>query len=104
MGIDQRQAVLQKFRSGVYKMLVTDGGFQRGEEFPEVKCVINYDLPKCAKDYVRRIVGIFNRKIKVINFITANDATAKANIETAFNVHMHHLPQNLFNSHVTDLD
>lgn len=92
-----RQLILQQFRSGISKVLVTTG-LLRGENFSNVTWVINYDLPKSTKDYARRIVGYFDHTVKVINFITKKDKTTKKNIETELNINMLSLPLN-----VTDL-
>lgn len=97
LNTNQRQLKLHQFQSGNCKLLVTTE-LLRGEDFSEVLWVVNYDLPKDPKKYVRRIVGNFDRRVKVINFITLNDTIAKENIETSFNMHMLNLSQN-----VTDL-
>lgn len=94
MDTSQRQLMVRQFRSGNCKILVTTE-LLRGEDFSEVLWVINYDLPKNPKDYVRRIVGCFDRQVKVINLITTNDTITKRNIETSFNMQMLNLPQNV---------
>ncbi|XP_060862673.1 uncharacterized protein LOC132939499 [Metopolophium dirhodum] len=96
MDSHQRHLILHQFQSGINRVLVT-AELQRGEDFSDVAWVINYDLPKKPKDYVRKIVGCFDRKVKVINFITTNDKIAQKDIETAFNVNMLNLPQDLTN-------
>jgi len=103
MDISQRRLILRQFRSGNSRMLVTTG-LLRGEDFSDIMLVINYDFPKSPKDYVRKIVSCFSRKVKVINFITKNDTTAKDSIETAFNMHMLYLPQDLVDLFVSNLD
>lgn len=87
MDTSQRQQILCKFQSDMIRLLITPG-LLRGEEFPEVMWVINYDFPKCSENYIRRIVGCFSRKVEVINFISPFDKIAKANFETAFNMHL----------------
>jgi len=94
MDTHQRHLLLHQFQSGTNRVLVTYE-LQRGEDFSDVTWVINYDLPKSSKDYVRKIVSCFGRKVKVINFITPYDKTAQKDIETAFNVNMLNLPQDL---------
>lgn len=83
----QRRLVIRQFHSGSKRMLVTSG-LLRGEDFSDVTWVINYDFPKSPKDYIRRVVGCFGYRVKVINFITTNSITDKENIEIAFNVCM----------------
>jgi len=102
MDTHQRHLILHQFQSGTSTVLVTTE-LQRGENFSDVAWVINYDLPKSPKDYVRKIISCFNRRVKVINFITSNDKTAKENIETAFNVNMLNLPQDLTGICVSNL-
>lgn len=97
MDTSHRQLIIHQFRSDLCKLLVTTE-LLKGEDFSEVLWVINYDLPTNPKNYVRRIVGCFDRRVKVINFITKNDIIAKKNIETSFNMCMLNFPQN-----VTDL-
>lgn len=97
MDTSQRRLILRQFRSGSSLLLVTNG-LLRGEDFSDVMWVINYNLPKNPMDYVRRIVGCFSRRVKVINFITTNEIPIKENIQTAFNVNMLCIPQS-----VTDL-
>jgi len=94
MDTHQRHHILHQFQSGTSRVLVT-AGLQRGEDFSDVAWVINYDLPKNPKDYVRKIVSFFDRKVKIINFITTNDKIAQKDIETAFIVNMLELPQDL---------
>lgn len=95
MDTSQKHLILHQFRTGIHRMLVTTG-LLKGEDFPEVVYIINYDLPKCPKNYVRRIVGCLSHQVKVINFITPNDKTFKENIETTFNVQMPCLLQDLY--------
>lgn len=103
MVTSQRQKILRQFRSDNIRVLVTNG-LLRGEDFTEVVLVINYDFPKNPKDYARRIVSCFDRRVKVINFISPNDTIAKKNIETVFNVQMLNLPQDVTNLRVSNLN
>lgn len=94
MDNSQRYLILQQFRSGITRVLITNK-LQKGENFSDVLWIINYDLPKTSKDYVRRIVGCFDRRVKVINFITTNDINSKTKIENELNFHMLYLPQDV---------
>lgn len=101
MDTSQRRLILQQFRSCVSRVLVTME-LLKGEDFLDVLWVINYDLPKCPKEYVRRIVGCFKRNVKVINFITYDDAIAKENIEAAFNMQMAYFSKSATGLHLSD--
>lgn len=103
MDTSQRRLILQQFRSCVSRVLVTME-LLKGEDFLDVLWVINYDFPKCPKEYVRRIVGCFKRNVKVINFITYDDAIAKENIEAAFNMQMAYFSKSTTGLNSSDLD
>lgn len=94
MDTSQRQLILEQFQSGTSKLLITTG-LKRGEYFPDVAWVINYDLPKSPKDYVRRFLGCFRHRIKVVSFMTKSDSMVKKNIETTFKIRMFYFPQSV---------
>lgn len=50
-----RERVLSEFKSGKVKYLVATGVAARGLDIDELPCVINYDLPYPADEYVHRI-------------------------------------------------
>lgn len=102
MDTNQRHLILRQFRTDISRVLVTTG-LLKGEDFSEVIYVINYDLPKCPKNYVRRIVGCFSRQVKVINFITPNDKSYKENIETTLNMQMLCFPQDLTDLYLSSM-
>lgn len=101
MDNSQRCLILQQFQSGISRVLITNK-LLKGEDFSDVLWIINYDLPKTSKDYVRRIVGSFDRRVKVINFITTNDTNNKTKIEKELNFHMVCLPQDVTDLHVSN--
>ncbi|XP_022779028.1 probable ATP-dependent RNA helicase DDX4 isoform X3 [Stylophora pistillata] len=51
----EREAALQDFRSGRAPVLVATSVAARGLDIPDVKHVINYDLPQDIEEYVHRI-------------------------------------------------
>ena len=51
----QRDRALQAFRDGRASILVATDVAARGIDIPEVSCVVNYDLPEVADNYVHRI-------------------------------------------------
>jgi len=52
---NKRTQVLNKFRSGKTNILVATDVAGRGIHIDDVDCVINYNLPEIASDYVHRI-------------------------------------------------
>ena len=55
-GLEQKErfAILDRFRSGENKILITTDVACRGIDIPDVDCVVNYDLPDNPENYVHR--------------------------------------------------
>ena len=51
----EREEALRDFRTGRTPVLVATSVAARGLDIPEVKHVINYDLPQLIEEYVHRI-------------------------------------------------
>ncbi|MCX7115031.1 MAG: DEAD/DEAH box helicase [Gammaproteobacteria bacterium] len=51
----QRTKVLAEFKSGALHVLVATDIAARGIDIDQLPCVVNYDLPQVAEDYVHRI-------------------------------------------------
>ncbi|XP_058791275.1 probable ATP-dependent RNA helicase DDX17 isoform X2 [Phymastichus coffea] len=76
----ERDWVLQDFRSGKTPILVATDVAARGLDVEDVKFVINFDYPSCSEDYVHRI-GRTGRRQKTgtaYTFFTQSNAS-KAN-------------------------
>ncbi|XP_012259029.1 probable ATP-dependent RNA helicase DDX17 isoform X2 [Athalia rosae] len=76
----ERDWVLQDFRSGKAPILVATDVAARGLDVEDVKFVINFDYPSCSEDYVHRI-GRTGRRQKTgtaYTFFTPNNSN-KAN-------------------------
>lgn len=71
-GMDQaeRFAILDRFRNGENRVLVTTDLAARGIDIPTVEYVINYDLPEDPENYVHRCgrTGRGNNKGQAISF------------------------------------
>ncbi|MBK7129255.1 MAG: DEAD/DEAH box helicase [Crocinitomicaceae bacterium] len=52
---DQREEVLQEFRSKRLRILVATDVMSRGIDIKEINMVVNYDVPHDAEDYVHRV-------------------------------------------------
>lgn len=55
-GVEQKDrfSVLERFRSGENRVLITTDVAARGIDIPSVEYVVNYDLPDVAENYVHR--------------------------------------------------
>jgi ATP-dependent RNA helicase RhlE len=50
-----RTDAMKKFRSGELRVLIATDVLSRGIDIADLPCVINYELPRSARDYVHRI-------------------------------------------------
>ena len=89
-----RQSVMNDFRIGKTRILVSTDILSRGIDVQQVSLVINYEVPKDTDTYLHRIgrSGRYGRKGVAINFVTDRDATKIRNIESAFGVKIEELP------------
>ena len=71
----RRQAALDGFKDGTYKVLVATDIASRGIDVSDVSHVINYDMPDTADAYIHRIgrTGRIGRSGDAFTFVTAED-------------------------------
>ena len=95
MNQEERNAVMDEFRSGKSRILVATDIVSRGIDVQQVSLVINYDLPRDVETYIHRIgrSGRFGRKGVGINFVTYSDIDQKNNIEKYYNTQIEQLPE-----------
>jgi len=83
--IDQKErfSILNDFRNGLNKVLVTTDVTSRGIDLPNVDYVINYDIPDNPENYVHRCgrTGRGNNKGKAISFCSENELELLKSIE-----------------------
>lgn len=84
-GIDQKErfAILDRFRSGENKVLITTDVAARGIDIPSVDYVINYDLPDNPENYVHRCgrTGRGNNTGQALSFCSESELELLTNIE-----------------------
>jgi superfamily II DNA/RNA helicase len=80
---DQREEVLQEFRSKRLKVLVATDVMSRGIDIKEINMVINYDVPHDAEDYVHRIgrTARANTKGEAYTLVSGHDMHKLRRIE-----------------------
>merc|ERR1711865_269756 len=52
---DVREDVVKRFRSGEYEMLIASNVASRGLDFPDIRIVVQFELPKTVEIYTHRI-------------------------------------------------
>jgi superfamily II DNA/RNA helicase len=79
----ERMAALDAFKRGEVEVLVATDVAARGLDIAELPCVINYDLPYNAEDYVHRIgrTGRAGASGDAISLYTDKDARLLVDIE-----------------------
>ena len=98
--VDNRVKVLDDFRNGVTRLLLTTDLLARGIDIPQVNMVINYDLPYSKEIYVHRIgrCGRFDKKGIAISIVKNSDVSDMKNINKLINIYkinIVEMPENL---------
>jgi len=90
----QREAILNEFKSGSSRVLITTDLLARGIDVQHVSLVINYDLPRSVENYIHRIgrSGRFGRKGVAINFVTNEDVKYLRDLEKFYNTIIEEMP------------
>ncbi|ESX01276.1 hypothetical protein KL918_002918 [Ogataea parapolymorpha] len=94
---DERDRVMDEFRLGNSRVLISTDIWARGIDVQQVSLVINYDLPYDKENYVHRIgrSGRFGRKGVAINFVTRNELGDLTEIEEFFSIKIDEMPSDL---------
>jgi ATP-dependent RNA helicase len=93
----EREAIMQEFRAGTSRVLITTDIWARGIDVQQVSLVINYDLPMNRENYLHRIgrSGRFGRKGVAINFVTQEDVKLLRDIELYYSTVIDEMPMNV---------
>ncbi|AJU87824.1 Fal1p [Saccharomyces cerevisiae YJM1250] len=93
---EERDKVMNDFRTGHSRVLISTDVWARGIDVQQVSLVINYDLPEIIENYIHRIgrSGRFGRKGVAINFITKADLAKLREIEKFYSIKINPMPAN----------
>jgi len=93
----ERDAIMQEFRQGTSRVLITTDIWARGIDVQQVSLVINYDLPVNRENYIHRIgrSGRFGRKGVAINFVKNEDVKILRDIEQYYSTQIDEMPMNV---------
>ncbi|CAD2221234.1 translation initiation factor 4A [Angomonas deanei] len=91
---EERERVMNTFRSGSSRVLVTTDLVARGIDVHHVNIVINYEIPMNKENYLHRIGrgGRYGRKGVAINFVSQKDAELLSEIEAHYHTQIEELP------------
>jgi len=102
----RRQAALDGFRTGAFKILVATDIAARGIDVSRISHVINYDMPESIDAYTNRIgrTGRVNRNGDALTFVTSVDASMVDDLERILNVKLERRTLQGFNYNVSAPD
>jgi len=91
---EDRRKIMEEFRTGSSRVLITTDLLARGIDVQQVSVVINYDLPRNKENYLHRIgrSGRFGRKGLAINFVTQEDMRELRELERFYDTQIEPLP------------
>jgi ATP-dependent RNA helicase len=93
----ERETIMELFRGGNARVLITTDVWGRGLDVQQVSLVICYDLPLNRELYIHRIgrSGRFGRKGVAINFVRDEDVRVLRDIEQYYSTQIDEMPMNL---------
>lgn len=91
---EERDKVMNEFRLGNSRVLISTDVWARGIDVQQVSLVINYDIPIDRESYIHRIgrSGRFGRKGVAISFITHDDIDELHDLEHFYRTKIQELP------------
>ena len=94
---DLRKNIMDDFKSGKLRILLSTDLLSRGIDIQQLSLVINYDLPREKETYIHRIgrSGRYGRKGVSINFVTDRDMDHQNEIQSYYNTKIEEMPQNI---------
>jgi len=93
----ERMNIMQGFRRGDVRVLISTDLLSRGIDVQQVSLVINYDLPRNVESYIHRIgrSGRYGRRGLALNFVSNYDKKLINDLETFYNTQILELPNNV---------
>lgn len=97
MTTQQRSEILEKFKMGGYRILISTDLLARGIDVQQVGIVINYDIPNNFENYLHRIgrSGRYGKRGLAINFVLEKELSKITEIENHFGIKITEMPANI---------
>ena len=94
---EERNKIMEDFRAGKIRILLSTDLLSRGIDIQQLSLVINYDLPREKETYIHRIgrSGRYGRKGVAINLITERDVEELKFIESFYDTKINEMPDNI---------
>jgi translation initiation factor 4A len=96
-GVQDRNDVMEQFRAGTLRILLSSDLLARGIDIQQLSLVINFDLPREKETYIHRIgrSGRYGRKGVAINLINDREIDYLKHIEEFYDTQINEMPQNI---------
>lgn len=93
----ERNLIMNEFKKGATRVLVSTDLLSRGIDIQQISMVINYDIPNEKESYIHRIgrSGRFGRKGVAINFILRKDIPFVQVLEKHYATQIDQMPEDL---------
>jgi translation initiation factor 4A len=97
MSQDERNAIMQSFREGKSRVLISTDLLSRGIDVQQISLVVNFDLPTLKESYIHRIgrSARFGRKGIAINLVTTDDGSKLKEIQEFYHTQIDEMPVNI---------
>jgi superfamily II DNA/RNA helicase len=100
MNQKERNDIVQEFRDGKTRLLLTTDLLARGIDVPQVNLVVCYDLPPDKETYIHRIgrCGRFGKKgvsISMIKMTDPYDTRLLSKMKHSYNIDINEIPDNI---------
>jgi len=93
----ERNAILNDFKLGKTRILITTDLLARGIDVQQVSLVINYDLPTNPENYLHRIgrSARFGRKGVAVNFVTREETAKLRDLMRMYDTEIKEMPASI---------
>jgi len=93
----ERNAILNDFKLGKTRILITTDLLARGIDVQQVSLVINYDMPTNPENYLHRIgrSARFGRKGVAVNFVTRDQVNMLRDLQKMYDTEIKEMPASI---------
>jgi superfamily II DNA/RNA helicase len=97
---EERNEIVNDFRIGKTRLLLTTDLLSRGIDIPQVNLVVNYDLPQNKETYIHRIgrCGRFGKKgisISMVKMEDSGDVKCLNRMKNFYDIDINEMPDNI---------
>ena len=95
--VQERNEIMDQFRSGTLRILLSSDLLARGIDVQQLSLVINFDLPREKETYIHRIgrSGRYGRKGVAINLINDREVEYMKHIEEFYDTKINEMPSDI---------